>query len=57
LADNKAQTTSDVSPVMQHIGLLNLRLNDMMTELNTVMKMLMEENASLRKENDEFKAK
>jgi regulator of replication initiation timing len=50
-------TAPEASPVMQHIGMLNLRINDMMSELNGVMKLLMEENASLKKENDELKAK
>ncbi len=42
---------------MQHIGMLNLRINDMMTQLNVVMKAMMDENASLKKENAELKAK
>lgn len=44
-------------PIMQQIGMLNLRINDMMIQLNTVMKTFMEENASLKKENAELKAK
>ena len=48
---------ADSAQLMQHIGLLNVRVNDMMSELNTVMKMMMEENASLRKENADLKAK
>ncbi len=51
------QAASEVSPVMQQIGMLNLRINDMMTQLNTVMKMMMDENASLKKENADLKAK
>jgi len=51
------QTQNAASPVMQQIGMLNLRINDMMTQLNTVMKMMMEENAALKKENAELKAK
>jgi regulator of replication initiation timing len=51
------QTQTEASPVMQQIGMLNLRINDMMTQLNTVMKMMMEENAALKKENVELKAK
>lgn len=51
-----AQTT-EASPIMQQIGMLNLRINDMMTQLNAVMKAIMEENAALHKENSELKAK
>lgn len=42
---------------MQQIGMLNLRINDMMTQLNVVMKAMMEENAELKKENADIKAK
>ncbi len=42
---------------MQQIAMLNLRINDMMAQLNTVMKMMMDENATLKKENVELKAK
>ena len=42
---------------MQQIGILNLRINDMLIQLNTVMKAVMEENASLKKENAELKEK
>jgi hypothetical protein len=54
---DKSQATSELSPVLQQIGMLNLRINDMMTQLNAVMKALMDENASLKKENSELKAK
>jgi len=53
LTDN----TTEASPVMQQIGMLNLRINDMMTQLNAVMKTMMDENSALRKENAELKAK
>jgi uncharacterized protein YcgI (DUF1989 family) len=36
--------------------MLNLRINDMMTQLNVVMKTLLDENNALKKENTEFKA-
>jgi len=52
-----AQTPNEASPVMQQIGMLNLRINDMMTQLNTVVKMMLEENTTLKKENAELKAK
>jgi len=48
---------TEASPIMQQIGMLNLRINDMMTQLNAVMKAMMEENASLKKENAELKEK
>jgi regulator of replication initiation timing len=53
LTDN----TTEASPVMQQIGMLNLRINDMMTQLNAVMKSMMDENSALRKENADLKAK
>ena len=39
------------------IGMLSLRINDMMAQLNTVTKTMMDENAALKKENAELKAK
>ncbi len=51
-----AQTQNENSSVMQQIGMLNLRISDMMAQLNIVMKMLMEENTTLKKENAELKA-
>jgi hypothetical protein len=51
------QIQIEASPVMQQIGMLNLRINDMMTQLNAVMKALMEENAQLKKENADLKGK
>lgn len=51
------QTPNEASPVMQQIGMLNLRISDMMTQLNAVMKAMMDENAALKKENAELKAK
>ncbi len=41
---------------MQQIGMLNLRINDMITQFNAVMKTIMDENASLKRENTELKA-
>lgn len=37
--------------------MLNLRINDMMTQLNVVMKALMDENCSLKNENADLKSK
>jgi regulator of replication initiation timing len=51
------ETTAEASPIMQQIGMLNLRINDMMTQLNAVMKAMMEENQELKKENSELKEK
>lgn len=47
---------NEASPVMQQIGILNLRINDMMIQLNTVIKTMLEENTALKKENAELKA-
>ena len=57
MAQNTVKTTNETSPVMQQIGVLNLRINDMMSQLNAVIKALMEENMALKKENDELKVK
>ena len=51
------QTQNETSPIMQQIGMLNLRINDMMTQLNAVMKTMLEENAALKKENAELQKK
>lgn len=51
------QSDQEASPLLQQIGMLNLRINDMMTQLNIVMKTLMDENSSLRRENSDLKAK
>jgi regulator of replication initiation timing len=40
---------------MQQIGMLNLRINDMMTQLNLVLKALMEENTALKQEKAALK--
>ena len=42
---------------MQQIGMLNFRINDMLTQLNIVIKTMSAENADLKKENVELKAK
>jgi hypothetical protein len=57
LTETTVQTAPEASPVMQQIGMLNLRINDMMTQLNTVMKVLMDDNVFLRKENADLKTK
>lgn len=50
-----SQEKIKVDPIMQQIGLLNLRVTDMMTQLNAVVKILMDENAALNKENSELR--
>ncbi|MCL5876649.1 MAG: hypothetical protein M1540_02420 [Candidatus Bathyarchaeota archaeon] len=45
------------TPIQQQIGLLNLRVNDMMTQLNATLKAMLEENQALKKENAELKEK
>lgn len=54
---NKSQAVPEASPVVQQMGMLNLRINDMMMQLNSVMKMLIDENSILKKENADLKAK
>ena len=51
------EITDKSSSVMQQIAMLNLRINDMMTQLNAVMKALMDENNALKKENSDLKGK
>ena len=53
----ETQKQTEPSPHLQQIGLLNLRINDMMTQLNATMKALMEENQALKQENTELKEK
>ena len=48
---------NELSSTMQQIGILNLRINDMMTQLNTVIKTIIDENVALKKENAELKTK
>jgi len=44
-------------PLAQQISFLHLRISDLTTQFNTVMKTMAEENDALRKENAELKAK
>lgn len=53
----ETKQTPELPPTMQQIGMLNLRISDMMTQLNAVLKAMIEENATLKKENAELKAK
>ncbi|MCW4003967.1 MAG: hypothetical protein NWE95_08675 [Candidatus Bathyarchaeota archaeon] len=48
-------TQTQTDPIMQQVGMLNLRINDMMTQLNAVVKLMMDENSALKKENEELK--
>jgi hypothetical protein len=52
-----SQDKTKVDPIMQEVGMLNLRINDMLTQLNIVIKTIMDENAVLKKENAELKEK
>ena len=54
---DKVQDSVEASPAMQQIGMLNLRINDMITQLNTVMKTMIDENIALKKENADLKVK
>lgn len=60
-ADNPAAKATSIlpetMPVLQQMGMLNLRINDMMTQLNAVIKTVMDENSALKKENAELKTK
>lgn len=47
---------NEASPVMQQIGMLNFRINDMLMQLNAVIKAMTDENVALKKENAELKA-
>ncbi len=51
------QAPPEPSPIIQQISMLNLRINDMMTQLNTVINRMMDENTALKKENTELKTK
>jgi hypothetical protein len=46
-----------IDPTMQQVSLLNLRLNDMLIQLNTTLKGLIDSNVALQKENAELKDK
>jgi hypothetical protein len=45
------------SELQQQISMLNIRINDMMTQLNAVMKIMLDENITLKKKNLKLKAK
>jgi regulator of replication initiation timing len=51
------QLVPEPSSAMQQIGILNLRINDFMQDLNSTIKALLAENDALKKENTELKAK
>lgn len=56
MAQSNDSGASEVSPIMQQLGTLNLRINDMMTQLNTVIKALLDENGVQKKEIADLKA-
>jgi hypothetical protein len=49
--------SQEQNQTQQQIGMLNLRINDMMTQLNATLKAIIEENQALKKENGELKEK
>jgi regulator of replication initiation timing len=57
MTEEKTTIVPEQSPVMQQIGMLNLRINDFMQQLNSTIKALLAENDALKKENAELKAK
>jgi regulator of replication initiation timing len=57
MTEEKTAIVPEQSPVMQQIGMLNLRINDFMQQLNSTIKALLAENDALKKENAELKAK
>ncbi len=57
MSEKQGATSAQMSPIPQHVAMLNLRINDMMTQLNTVMKAILDENNALKQENAELRAK
>ncbi len=54
----EAPKQTDPTPqTMQQISMLNLRINDVMTQLNATLKAVLEENQALKSENTELKEK
>jgi regulator of replication initiation timing len=51
----KNKLRSEALVVSQQSGMLNLRISDMMTQLKTVLKTMIDENKTLKKENAELK--
>jgi cell division protein FtsB len=54
MESGKSQSNSE-DPLRQYIAILNLRINDMMVQLNAVMRVLTEENSALKKEIHDLK--
>jgi hypothetical protein len=57
VSDDKTQGLNQDSRIMAQIGMLNLRINDMMIQLNTVIKSLIDENTAIKKDCNELKSK
>jgi hypothetical protein len=51
------QQNDESSIVKQQILMLNLRINDMITQLNIALKTALDENSALKKENETLKVK
>jgi regulator of replication initiation timing len=47
--------TENKQQIINEIGLLNVRIGDMMTQLNTTLKTIMDENTALKQENAALK--
>jgi hypothetical protein len=57
MMENSEQKQVPISAeLQQNIQMLNLRINDMMQAMNTVFKMLMDENQAMRAEVATLKA-
>jgi regulator of replication initiation timing len=57
MSQETPKQTEPTPQTMQQIGMLNLRINDMMTQLNATLKAVLEENQALKSENAELKEK
>jgi cell division protein FtsB len=57
MTEKKPQLIPEPTPTMQQIGMLNLRINDFMRDLNSTIKALVAENDALKKENAELNKK
>jgi regulator of replication initiation timing len=57
MSQETPKQTEPTPQTMQQISMLNLRINDMMTQLNATLKAVLEENQALKSENAELKEK
>ncbi|MDR0470718.1 MAG: hypothetical protein LBH79_03185 [Nitrososphaerota archaeon] len=47
---------SENSQILNEIGLLNVRINDLMNQLNRTVQLLLDENKKLNQENIQLKS-